>query len=301
MTLNPHDSTGDQRIDRSTGDAPAFDGPPTPEERAAAALHRGLVPMEAMPDELRSRLLQSVAKRTSGSSPARSHVWQIVPWIAAAAGIGMAVVMGVRSGHEAKVRAHDLAESREALRQAQEQLAVIQERARSGESRLSQATQREKELSRELEEAKLTIARYQEPVDPAVLQEDRRRLLSAPGSIRVAWAPFEVPNAAPAEQAGVQGDVIWNDSIKAGYLRFVGLKVNDPKVEQYQVWVIDERGLEQKVSGGVFNATADGEVIVPIHPGIEVGRVALFAVTIEKPGGTWVPDLKRRVVAAPRG
>jgi hypothetical protein len=40
---------------------------------------------------------------------------------------------------------------------------------------------------------------------------------------------------------------------------------------------------------------------VPIQPGIDVGRVTLFAITVEKPGGTWVPDLKRRVVVAPRG
>ena len=64
--------------------------------------------------------------------------------------------------------------------------------------------------------------------------------------------------------------------------------------------MIDERGLEQKVSGGVFNASAEGEIIVPIEPGIDVGRVALFAVTVENPGGTWVPDLSRRVVIAPR-
>jgi anti-sigma-K factor RskA len=93
---------------------------------------------------------------------------------------------------------------------------------------------------------------------------------------------------------------VWNDQLQQGYLRFVGLRPNDPAVEQYQVWVIDERGDEQKVSGGVFNATAQGEVIVPIEPGIDVGRVALFAITIENPGGTWVPDLQRRVVVAPR-
>ena len=103
------------------------------------------------------------------------------------------------------------------------------------------------------------------------------------------------------EQPGVGGDVVWNDTLQQGYLRFVGLEINDPTKEQYQVWVIDDRGMEQKVSGGVFNATADGEVIVPIEPGIDVGRVQVFAITVEEPGGIWVPDLKRRVVVAPRG
>ena len=98
----------------------------------------------------------------------------------------------------------------------------------------------------------------------------------------------------------MRGDVVWSDDLQEGYIRFVGLKPNDPNVEQYQIWVIDERGLEQKVSGGIFNASAEGEIVVPITPGIDVGRVALFAITIEEPGGTWVPDLSRRVVVAPR-
>ena len=133
----------------------------------------------------------------------------------------------------------------------------------------------------------------------ATLQAGRTKLLEVPGTVRLAWSPFDLPNA-PAEQPNVQGDVVWNDAKQEGYLRFAGLKVNDPAVEQYQVWVIDERGMEQKVSGGVFNATQDGEILVPIRPGIDVGRVALFAITVEKTGGTWVPDLKRRVVVAPR-
>lgn len=154
--------------------------------------------------------------------------------------------------------------------------------------------------TRERDQAQLRIAQLEAPVDPATLEQNRRKLLEVPDTIRIAWQPFDLPDA-PAEQRTVSGDVIWNDELEQGYLRFVGLKPNDPDIEQYQVWVIDERGMEQKVSGGVFNATADGEVIVPIHPGIDIRRVAIFAVTIEEPGGTWVPDLRRRVVVAPRG
>jgi hypothetical protein len=192
-----------------------------------------------------------------------------------------------------------LAEAARRQTELAEQLAAAASRLREGQAALALLENREREVSRELNETRLTLARLQEPVDPATLAQNRTKLLEVPDTIRVAWAPFDLPDA-PAEQRTVQGDVIWNDRLQTGYLRFVGLKVNDPKTEQYQVWVIDERGLEQKVSGGVFNATADGEVIVPIDPGIPVGRVALFAVTVEKPGGTWVPDLKRRVVVAPR-
>lgn len=180
------------------------------------------------------------------------------------------------------------------------------DRANSAEVRLAELAQREVTLARELSEttsrlstAELRIAKLETPIDPAALAMNRTKLLEVPGTLRVAWKPFNLPDA-PAEQQGVQGDVVWNDKLEQGYLRFVGLKPNDPKVEQYQIWVIDERGMEQKVSGGVFNANAAGEVIVPIDPAIDVRRVALFAVTIEEPGGTWVPSLKRRVVVAPR-
>lgn len=172
----------------------------------------------------------------------------------------------------------------------QQRLAAQEESLRLAE-RLASATSQIDSLAER-------VARYEEPADPAVLARNRQKLLEVPDTIRVAWQPFDLENN-PAEQRTVRGDVVWNDDLEEGYLRFVGLEPNDPNIEQYQVWVIDERGMEQKVSGGVFNATADGEVIVPIVPGIDVHRVALFAVTIEEPGGTWVPDLKRRVVVAP--
>lgn len=151
----------------------------------------------------------------------------------------------------------------------------------------------------ELDQARLAIAKFESPQDPAELAANRRKLLEVPDTVRVAWQPFDLPDS-PAQLGDVQGDVVWNDELETGYLRFVGLPVNDPAQEQYQVWVIDERGMEQKVSGGVFNATESGEVIVPIDPAIDVGRVAVFAITVENPGGTWVPDLSRRVVVAPR-
>lgn len=178
------------------------------------------------------------------------------------------------------------------LSQAQAQLAASEAEKLGLAQRLADATMN-------LEDAQLKIAKYEEPTDPAVLAERRQQLLEVPDSIQIAWQPFDLPDS-PAEQRNVRGDVVWSDELQQGYIRFVGLNPNDPNVEQYQVWVIDERGLEQKVSGGIFNASADGEVIVPIEPGIDVGRVALFAVTVENPGGTWVPDLERRVVVAPR-
>ncbi len=138
----------------------------------------------------------------------------------------------------------------------------------------------------------------------------RDTVAAAPGAKKLAWAPWENP-----EIPGVSGNVVWNQSAQKGYMTFRGLPANDPAKEQYQLWIIDERGLAQRVSGGIFNASSESsgwkgevraqrlgdELIVEIDPGVHVGTPALFAVTIEKPGGTWVSDMKRKVVVAAAG
>lgn len=191
------------------------------------------------------------------------------------------------------------AETANELEQLDTELSDAQARLAANEAEKLDLAQRLADATMNLEDAQLKIAKYEEPTDPAVLAERRQQLLEVPDTVQIAWQPFDLPES-PAEQRNVRGDVVWSDELQQGYIRFVGLNPNDPNIEQYQVWVIDERGLEQKVSGGVFNASADGEIIVPIEPGIDVGRVGLFAVTVENPGGTWVPDLERRVVVAPR-
>lgn len=108
------------------------------------------------------------------------------------------------------------------------------------------------------------------------------------------WSAWDNP-----EVPGVSGRVEWSESLQRGYMVFSGLRPNDPASEQYQLWIIDARGMEQRISGAIFDAAGTGEVIVPITPGIAVRGAAAFAVTIEKPGGVWVSDMKRRVVIAP--
>lgn len=200
----------------------------------------------------------------------------------------------------AQSRANELqAKLADATKSADTRVAELDRRLAETAAREVKLAQQLHDATSQLDAATLKIAKLEAPVDPIELAGNRRKLLEVPGTVRVAWAPFDLPDA-PSEQREVKGDVVWNDDLKQGFLRFEGLKVNDPKTEQYQVWVIDERGMEQKVSGGVFNALATGEVVVPITPAIDVRKVALFAVTIEEPGGTWVPNLKRRVVVAPR-
>jgi hypothetical protein len=86
-------------------------------------------------------------------------------------------------------------------------------------------------------------------------------------------------------------------------MEFTNLPALDPNKECYQLWIIDSRGMEQRISGGCFNAAPGGKGVttVVIKPGIQVVGAAAFAVTIERPEGTWVSDMKRRVVIAKKG
>lgn len=111
--------------------------------------------------------------------------------------------------------------------------------------------------------------------------------------VEATWKPWDAPQI-----AGVEGDVRWSESLQRGVMRFRGLPANDPASTQYQLWIIDHRGMGQRVSGAVFNAAGAGQIEVPVEPLIPVRDVAAFAVTVEQPGGTWVSDMSRRVVIA---
>jgi anti-sigma-K factor RskA len=292
----------------------------------------------ALPDDVRARLLargQRLVASSASASPVAGRIGpdtevasSFLPRLLVAASLLLACGTGYYAYTLNTERAAALATARQAevelasvrasntqlLAAAQSKAEELASKVRSSDARIAELDQklaetaaREVRLARDLHDATqqldsatLKIAKLEAPVDPLELAGNRRKLMEVPGTVRVAWAPFDLPDA-PSEQREVRGDVVWNDDLKQGFLRFEGLKPNDPKTEQYQVWVIDERGMEQKVSGGVFNALASGEVVVPITPAIDVRKVALFAVTIEEPGGTWVPNLKRRVVVAPRG
>lgn len=121
---------------------------------------------------------------------------------------------------------------------------------------------------------------------------DRLALLSKPGTIKGDWGDWDKP-----EIPGVKGEVVWNEAEQRGFMTFTGLPPANASKEVYQLWIIDERGMEQRISGAIFEG-GSGEVVVPISPRIKTKNAAAFAVTIEEPGGTWVSNMKRRVVIA---
>jgi hypothetical protein len=113
-------------------------------------------------------------------------------------------------------------------------------------------------------------------------------IAQASDRIEIAWASGTTPFDKP-----VSGDVVWSNSRQKGFLRFVGMPVNDPSSQQYQLWIIDPARDANPIDGGVFDVNSEGEVIIPIDAKLTVIDPAAFAVTIEKPGGVVVSDQKR--------
>ncbi|MEO5857649.1 MAG: anti-sigma factor [Pyrinomonadaceae bacterium] len=146
------------------------------------------------------------------------------------------------------------------------------------------------ELSRKLEQ--LTP----KPTQEETLAQKRDRLKAAGAEItRAEWTKGNVK-----ETEIVQGEVVWSDAKQEGYMTFRGLPVNDPNLQAYQLWIFEDAKLEEfPKDGGVFNVTANGEVIVPIDAKLRTLDPKAFAVTIEKPGGVVRSDRSKIALLAP--
>lgn len=115
--------------------------------------------------------------------------------------------------------------------------------------------------------------------------EKRDRMLAS--GVAIVKATWGLGNVKGIKE--VVGDVVWSDVEQAGYMRLQGLPVNDKNVEQYQLWIFEDGKLEpHPKDGGVFDITAEGEVIVPIDAKLMTKAPKVFAITIESPGGVVV-------------
>jgi anti-sigma-K factor RskA len=140
------------------------------------------------------------------------------------------------------------------------------------------------------------VAKVPTPVEtPRILTPVEMRdalLASSAGLTRANWAAGNVK-----ELKEVSGDVVWSDEKQTGYMRFRGLPVNDVTKETYQLWIFDKtQDKTTPIDGGVFDVTANGEVVIPITAKLKAREPGMFAITIEKPGGVVVS--KREKIAA---
>ena len=132
---------------------------------------------------------------------------------------------------------------------------------------------------------------------PEVLSpsQSRDRLISSvPDVVKADWGGGNV--------AGLElvGDIVWSDAMQQGYMRFQNLPKNDTAQYTYQLWIFDETQDEKTpIDGGVFDVTADGEIVVPIDAKLKARGPKAFALTMEKPGGVMVSKRDRVVALAP--
>jgi hypothetical protein len=134
------------------------------------------------------------------------------------------------------------------------------------------------------------------PTPVATVAEQRAALLASGDTLfRKEWTATE-----DAAATGLAGDVVWDPETQTGYMRFSGLAPNDTTQQQYQLWIFDgTRDDRYPVDGGVFDIPAGAtEVIVPIRARLPVRDAALFAVTVEPPGGVVVSSRERIVALA---
>lgn len=118
------------------------------------------------------------------------------------------------------------------------------------------------------------------------LKAQFEEMMAAPNMIKAKWSP--------AGAKDVSGEVVWSDAKQAGFMRFRGLPVNDKTKEQYQLWIFENAKLEEHPKdGGVFDITADGDVIIPIDAKLATKDPKVFAITVERPGGVVVSDRKK--------
>ena len=228
-------------------------------EATAAALTLAALDDEPLPDSLRDRLHQQADNFVSASASASAPSLQPKPRMNTASSRSTAAMLGWFAAAACAV------------------LAIVGWWPR-------------------LQERGELDAPQQASADLETMSQARERLLAQSSVLRREWKPTEDPAARE-----VTGDIVWDAQSQVGYMRFRGLPTNNPQQLQYQLWIFDAtRGDQYPVDGGVFDipASATGEVVVPILAKLPIRDPALFAVTIEKPGGVVVSSRERIVVVA---
>jgi len=123
-------------------------------------------------------------------------------------------------------------------------------------------------------------------------QEREQLLATARDVVQTTWT-------SPTDKTKVLGDIVWSNERQQGYMRFRGLPPNDPNREAYQLWIADEtQNPKTPISGGVFDISSTGEVVVPIDAQITVKKPKAFNITKEKPGGVVVSHPSKVVAVA---
>ncbi|MEE2972252.1 MAG: anti-sigma factor [Planctomycetota bacterium] len=154
----------------------------------------------------------------------------------------------------------------------------------------------------------IIIARPVDRVVPGSEAELVAWIEQHPSAVHWDW---EAGLVQPDEDAS--GMVTFDPATQEGFMLIKGLEPNDPRREQYQLWIWDQEREPDPdnptpladnvhpVDGGVFDVDADGEAIIPIDAKLTIGKPYLFAVTVERPGGVAKSDKSQvPIIAQPK-
>jgi hypothetical protein len=141
-------------------------------------------------------------------------------------------------------------------------------------------------ISKPKDDARPSVARISSPADANAW------IASHPTAIQLAW-DVKDQSLVSGDIGEDAGTIAWDTVSQTGFMRLSRLPVNDPAVQQYQLWIIDPERDDAPIDGGVFDIVDSGESFIPIDARLKVLSPAGFAVTIEKPGGVVVSDQSR--------
>ena len=218
-----------------------------------------------------------------------TQIISILPWLGWAAAACLVVFFNLPIGDDIKIVSEELAQAKAELLNKEKTITDL-------ESAKQELVKLNEKLSGELasESGKIDdlnsqIAKLTEKLP--LLQKFESLIQDESDTLRLEFASASDP------YNGLSGEVIWNDDKQEGYMSLENLAVNDPRKNQYQLWIVDPERDELPVDGGVFDITQkDGKSIIPIRNALAINKPVAFVITLEQPGG--VVKSKQEVVVA---
>ncbi len=220
---------------------------------------------------------------------ASGKIVSIIPWLGWAAAACLVVLFNLPSGDDIKDFSAELAQANAELSDKTKTITDLE----SAKQELAKLNEKlSGELSKEsgkIDALNTQIAKLTEKLP--LLQKFESLIQDESDTQRLEFASASDP------YAGLSGEVIWNDEKQEGYMSLENLVVNDPTINQYQLWIVDPERDEFPVDGGVFDITQkDGKQIIPIRNALAINKPVAFVITLEQPGG--VVKSKQEVVVA---
>lgn len=263
------------------------------ELREAAGTLALAAPAATPAPELKARILEKITSlpRPAGEMirPSPFAFGRVLPWLAAAAAVVAAALLGQRylamRTENALLRDQQTLadfELRSARNLREADGLIAKKQLQDAAQRLAAEELRTNSALRQLDRARELIATRE-----GQLADEKRQLAALEEQSRrdADLAHFKI--ATLASLAGNSPEAlavaVWNPARQEGVFKIE--KMPRPASDQdYELWVIDP-SQPKPVSAGVFTVGADGGARVAFHPASPVAHAAKFAVSRERKGG----------------